>query len=32
MKMRQEISEKRTQVNYLNTEISKAANEIKTLE
>lgn len=32
MKMRQEILEKRTQVNYLNNEINKNANEIKTLE
>lgn len=32
MKMRQEISEKRTQVNYLNDEINKNANEIETLE
>lgn len=32
MKMRQEILEKRTQVDYLNDEINKNANEIKTLE
>lgn len=32
MKMRQEISEKRTQVNYLNDEINKNANKIETLE
>ena len=32
MNMRQEISEKRTQVNYLNDEINKNDNEIKTLE
>lgn len=32
MKMRQEILEKRTQVNYLNDEINKNTNEIKTLE
>lgn len=32
MKMRYEISEKRNQVNYLNDEIKKDANEIKTLE
>ena len=30
--MRQEILEKRTQVDYLNDEINKSANEIKTLE
>lgn len=32
MNTRQEITEKRTQVNYLNDEINKNANEIKTLE
>lgn len=32
MNMRQEISEKRNQVNYLNDEINKNANKILTLE
>lgn len=32
MKMRQEILEKLTQVNYLNDEINKNDKEIKTLE
>lgn len=32
MKMRYEISEKLNQVNYLNDEINKNDNEIKTLE
>lgn len=32
MKMRQEIIEKRTQVDHLNDEINKNDNEIKTLE
>ena len=32
MKMRQEISEKRNQVDYLNDEINKDTNEIKKLE
>lgn len=32
MKIRQEISEKHTQLNNLNDEINKNTNEIKTLE
>lgn len=32
MNTRQEITEKRTQVNYLKDEINKNDNEIKTLE
>ena len=31
MKMRQEISEKRTQLDYLNNETNKNTNEIETL-
>lgn len=32
MKMRQEISEKQTQLDYLNDEINKNDNEIETLK
>ena len=32
MKMRREISEKRTQLDYLNDEINKDTNEIEKLE